>query len=40
MSIPDDVLSTMTDDEVRSCLDDEAADMWLSSIECRDMDFV
>lgn len=40
MSIPDDVLSTMTDDEVRSYLYDEAADMWLSSVECRDMDFV
>lgn len=40
MSIPDDVLSTMTDDEVRSYLDDKAADMWLSSVECRDMDFV
>lgn len=40
MSIPDDVLDTMTDDEVRSYLDDEDADMWLSSVECRDMDFV
>lgn len=39
MTIPDNVLSTMTDDEVRSYLDDEAADMWLS-VECRDMDFV
>lgn len=40
MSIPDDVLSTMSDDEVHIYLDDEAADMWLSSVECRDMDFV
>lgn len=40
MNIPDDVLSTMTDDEVRSYLDDEVADMWLSSVECRNMDFV
>ena len=40
MSIPDDILDTMTDDEVRSYLDDEAADMWLSSVEYRDMDFV
>lgn len=40
MSIPDDVLSTMSDDKVRSYLDDEAADMWLSSVECRDMDFM
>lgn len=40
MSIPDDVLSTISDDEVRSYLDAEAADMWLSSVECRDMDFV
>ena len=40
MSFPDDVLATMTDDEVHSYLDDEAADMWLSSVECRDMDFV
>ena len=40
MSIPDDILDTMTDDEVRSYLDDEAADMWLSTTECRDMDFV
>ena len=40
MSILDDVLATMTDDEVRSYLDDEAADMWLSTIEYRDMDFV
>lgn len=40
MTIPDDILSTMTDDEVRSYLDDEAADMWLSTTECRDMDFV
>lgn len=40
MTIPDDVLDTMTDDEVRSYLDDEDADMWLSSVECRDMDFV
>ena len=40
MSIPDDILDTMTDDEVRSYLDDESADMWLSSVEYRDMDFV
>lgn len=40
MSIPDDVLDTMTDDEVRDYLDDEAADMCLSSVECKDMDFV
>lgn len=40
MSIPDDILSTMSYDEVRSYLDDEAADMWLSSVECRDIDFV
>lgn len=40
MSIPDDVLDTITDDEVRDYLDSEAADMWLSSVECRDMDFI
>jgi hypothetical protein len=40
MSIPDDVLDTMTDDEVRDYLDSEVADMWLSTTECRDMDFV
>lgn len=40
MNIPDDILDTMTDDKVRSYLNDEAADMWLSSVECRDMDFV
>lgn len=40
MTITDYVLNTMSDDEVRSYLDDEAADMWLSSVECRDMDFV
>lgn len=40
MTIPDDILDTMTDDEVLSYLDDEAADMWLSSVECRDMDFL
>ena len=40
MTILDDILDTMTDDEVRDYLDDEAADMWLSSVECRDMDFV
>lgn len=33
MNIPDDILSTMTDDEVHSYLDDEVADMWLSSID-------
>lgn len=38
MTIPDNVLSTMTDDEVHDYLDGEAADMWLSSVECR-MDF-
>lgn len=40
MNIPDDILSTMTDDEVRSYLDDEAADMWLSTIKCQDMNLV
>lgn len=40
MNIPDDILNTMTDDEVRSYLDDEVVDMWLSSVECRNMDFV
>ena len=40
MNIPDDVLSTMTDDEVRSYLNNEAADMWLSSVKYKDMDFV
>lgn len=40
MTITDYVLNTMSDDKVRSHLDDEAADMWLSSVECRDMDFV
>lgn len=40
MSIPDDILSTMSDDEVHDYLDDEATDMWLSSVECRDMDFI
>ena len=40
MNISDDVLSTMTDDEVRSYLDDEVADMWLSSVECRNMYFM
>lgn len=40
MSIPDDILDIITDDEVCDYLDDEVADMWLSSVECRDMDFV
>lgn len=40
MSIPDDILSIMTDDDVNYYLDEEVADMWLSTIECQDMDLV
>lgn len=36
----DDILDTMTYDEVYSYLDNEKVDMWLSSIEYKDIDFV
>ena len=40
MIIPDDILDTMTDDDINYCLDEEVADMWLSTIECQDIDLV
>lgn len=40
MIIPDDILATMSDDDVNYYLDEVEADMWLSTIECQDMDLV
>ena len=33
MSIPDEILSTMSDDDINYYLDEVEADMWLSTIE-------
>ena len=40
MSIPYDILATMTDDDVNYYLDEVEADMWLSTIECQNMDLI